>query len=666
MKKFGILRVWLLASLLLLFASACSDSNDESVNPGVNEEPKPTPDPDTELKEEFAIAVINSTPLSFEVSFTPTDGDKTYYWNCLTKADFEKYADEDAVISGAIDFLKQSAAAQQMAFEVFLKAGLRKGYQEWGWDTGIDPNSDYVVYCFGLATDGTVTTKLSKLDVRTPGVASEQCTFEIEVNEELTTASKLVLTVKPSNNTTRWYASVFEEEAYYEFCGSTPEGIPAYLKDQLWPELLEIYGAEMGYSTIYDVVRGATKVGEATAGPLPIYPNQNYYLFAVGVGVDGSCVTEPKVVPWTAPNVSDMQIQLNLLAKSDAHVEISLTPTSGMETYAYVTVRDEMLMVNGQMPDDETIIARCMEMTGEHAYPQLKTHSGGNKVEEYYLYPNTAYHTYAFGYAHDKDKGMIATTGLFSCKFTTDAARSYGDDAVGISVLKAYKDKLAVKFTPKADPMMTYYFDIMPEAEFQSAGGGYEAIVQHIQKGIKAYMDYAGVSEEAARVQFLNTDERTAERTGLKVGTAYRIYAVGMYADGTLSSSIATLKAETLSEMMPFEVQWTTYNTGTHKGAYCYLFIPTAQQRDVDMWYRAYKVDDTSLEALSDDELAEELRTGAEEKKTNYWSFKCEFTPYENMPIPFDYDNSVAYVYAVYFTKDGQHGPVVRTRYGKQ
>jgi len=662
MKKFGILWMGgLLASFLLLFASACSDSDDENLNPN------PVPEPDPEFKEEFTIEVINNTPLSFEVSFTPQDGDKTYYWNCLPKADFDSYADDEAVINGALDFLRQQAAASKMSLEALLRAGLRQGYQEWGWTTGIDPDSDYVVYCFGLEPEGTVTTLLSKLDVHTPAVPREDCTFEIEVNKELTTASKLVLTIKPSNNTTRWFASVFEEAAYYEYCGSKPEGIPSYLQEVLWPEILENYGADMGYSSIYDAVRGATKVGEATTSPVPIYPNQNYYLFVVGVGVDGSCVTDPKVEPWQAPNESDMEIRFSLLEKGADHVAISLSPNSYMETYAYVTVRDEMMMVDGKMPDDQTIIARCMEMVGENAYPQLKTSSGSYKVEEYYLHPNTAYHTYAFGYAADSEKGAIATTGLFSIPFTTDPAKSYGDNAIDISIVKQYKDKLAIKFTPKADPMMTYYFDILPEETYQNDGGNDEAIMKDIRTGIKAYMDTYDVSEEAARVQFLNVEERIPTREGLKAGTAYRIYAVGMYADGTLSSSIVSRKAETLGDLLKFEVEWSsfnyTYEQNTYKGAYCSLFIPTAQQSDVDMWYSAWKVDDPSLDSLSDDELAEELRKGAEEKKENYWAYQCSFTPNETISISFDYDTQTAYVYAVYFTKDGEHGPVVRTRY---
>lgn len=655
MRKIYFYWMSMLASFMLFVAPSCSSDSDEGTE---------TPPPSPELEEEFTIALLSNTPISFEVSFTPSDEAKTYYWQCLTKAEFDAVADEDSLIELTIDFLRQQAAANSMTLDALLAVGLKSGYQEWGWDENINPDSDYVVYCFGLNTDATVTTKLSKLEIHTTAVARETCDFEIIVNEE-TSASKLSLTIRPSNDTTRWYASVFEEAAYSEFCNGDPALIPAYLSDTLWPELLEDYGADLGYSSIRDVVQAATRVGEGSVNDIPVFPNQVYYLFAVGVGIDGSCTTDAKVERWQAPTDSNNTFTLSVISRSSDGASISITPTLVMESYAYVTVRDEQMMVNGAMPDDDAIIARCLEMTGDKAYPALRTYSGSGMDSPDYLFPGTAYTTYVFGCAEDSEKGIVATTSLFKCPFETLPAESYGDNAVDIRVLVRYKNKLSLALEP-ADDAMTYYYDILPEEIYQADGGNDDAIRKDIAKGISGYMEKYGVSEEAARIQFLNRGT-VNNTTGdiLTAGTAYRIYAVGMYADGSFSSSVVSVKVETLSEMLPFYVQWTEYEASPYKGAYCYVFVPQDQQSDVENWYFAYLIDDDSLESLTDEELADKLRQGGDEKLDNYSKMDGSYTPYVNQYISFDFDSQKAYAYAVYYTYDGGHGPVMRTSYGK-
>jgi len=648
---------FLLWSLMALFAlsAGCSDSDD----PQPDVPPTPTPTPTPELEKEFDLSVVEVTPVSCMLNIKAKNQLKTFWFNMLEKSEYDKYADEQAVIDGGLDWLRQIAASYGLSFEKMLEDNLfpnvaydynENGIFEWGYgydNNPLKPETQYVIYCFGLDIKGAVTTALSTVEFSTPAVGREDCTFTIEP-QNLTSTSFEVL-VTPSNEKTTYYYDVFTKDDYEQYCHSNKEEIPLFL-DKFIATGMEEQGISKAEAVARIVVQGPQH-----SDRFPASVNTTYYAFAIGIGVDGTYTTDPYVYEFKTPSESAMQIDFTLSGDgiTDDEITVSFHPTSIYETYAYVVVPDDEMMVGGTMPDDETLLKACL------ANPALRTNAGSMQLYCPNLVPDTAYTLYAFGYSENDEGGAMATTPLFKYPFKTDPRVNYGADAVKISLVKAFKDKLALKFEPKS-PYMAYYFDVLPESAYQQDGGNDEALKLDIEKGIQMIMDAQGLTRAEAIASCLNKGEAsatTADGNGkgiLQPETKYRVYAVGMYTDGSFSSPFVSEVFETLPTREPIEVlfQYNRLDDGIYVWAY-----PKEDIANLYYIIEHYETDTPSKYAsYTDEELLAELV-----KEENRWTYSI--VPNINLGYFPWYTGWVYYVYVVGVDADNEPGPITRERY---
>lgn len=649
---------------LFALSAGCSDSDDpqSDVPPTPTPTPTPTPGPDPtpELVKEFDLSVVEVTPVSCMLNIKAKDQTKTFWFNMLEKSEYDRYADEEAVIEGGLDWLRQIAANYGMSFEKMLEGNLfpnssygydENGVFEWGYgydNNPLKPETAYVVYCFGLDTKGKVTTALSKTEFSTLAVGREECTFTIEPQN--LTATSFELLVTPSNDETDYYYDVFTKEDYETYCHSNPAEIPDFLD-----RFIATGMTEQGITKAEAIARMVRR-GPQKSDRFPATVNSTYFAFAIGIGVDGTYTTDPYVLEFKTPAESDLKIDFALSGDGITDDEITITfyPTSVLETFAYIVVRDDEMMVDGQMPDDETLLKACIDN------PALKTNAGSIQLYVPNLLPETDYTLYAFGFSrNDEDNTVTATTQLFKYPFTTDPRVNYGDDAVTISLLKAFKDKLSLKFTPKS-PYMAYYFNIISEADYQQDGGTDEALMRDFEKNISMIMEALHLTRTEAIASCLRKEESTATTVDgsgkgmLTPGTAYRVYAVGMYADGSLSSSFVSEVFETLPVREPVEIQF-LYNR-MYDGIYIWAY-PKEDLAKLYYIIEHYETDTPSKYAsYTDEELLAELV-----KEENRYTY--QITPNTNLGFFPYFAGWVYYVYVVGLDANDEPGPVTRVRY---
>ena len=139
--------------LLLLLATALV---------GCKETPDVPPTPiDPVDQPDFVIEVNSITDTSVEFTITPEDEEMTYIAMMTTKEYFDEFEDDEAYISDDLLWLNNAAYEAGVDLSEYLKGVLKKGAISDTQDM-LDPETEYIVYAFGLSNNGIVTTSLYK------------------------------------------------------------------------------------------------------------------------------------------------------------------------------------------------------------------------------------------------------------------------------------------------------------------------------------------------------------------------------------------------------------------------------------------------------------------------------------------------------------------------
>ncbi len=120
------------------------------------------PDVDYGTLEPFNIASD-----SFEFSWTPADPNTRVMMNKMSAADFDLYTSDEEVIKSHLTSYYDQSVDKEWTFRYFIYFNTVIGGGE-GWMPSVSPESEWVVYCYGIdLVTGQPTTKLEVLRVTT-------------------------------------------------------------------------------------------------------------------------------------------------------------------------------------------------------------------------------------------------------------------------------------------------------------------------------------------------------------------------------------------------------------------------------------------------------------------------------------------------------------------
>ncbi len=587
----------------------------------------------------LTLTVDEITQSEAKLDIVASDQEAPFYYNIIEKSAFDTYEDEEEFLAADLSFLTQLAQQYDMTLTQLLAQELKSGNVEDWLYVGLSPNTAYYCYAYGITADAEVTTPVYKTEFTTLPVTAEDCTFEIQA-EELTAAT-MILKITPSNENTAYYYDLLDANVYESLCGSKPEGIPAVVS-----EMIQIGVNEYGL-TVQEAVARMTTVGEVTTDRFEnLLPSTTYFAFAIGVGVDGTITTPAKVEAITTP-AAENKFTINVVEVGADRVSIDIESESITESYAVITLPDDVVSDKS----DEEILDLITNQYSEELHSTI----GYMRYERIYLIPNTAYTAFVFGYVNGQP-----TTALNRITFTTTAPEFFGDlDFFRINPYKSSQECLWVSITPKRDDV-SFYFDILPEETYQANGGNDEAIKKDIEAGIALYMQTFDCDRHEAILHLLHQGYQSPEGgTGevLKPNTKYRIYAVGMYADGTLSTHIFSVEASTKGSFVPIEV--TVEPIAGYEDTYCNVwFYPDAASTSKYV-FRIF-VNDASHATLSDEELREVVLA-----HNNNLGFTVNFNTATSQGVKCDVPNDVLSIYCFTYDLDGNPSPVQRLSWTK-
>lgn len=119
-----------------------------------------------EEKAPFKVEITNISELYTGFVITPDDPTLSYNMFCEPKAVIDEYANDDAIAADDKIFFEELAAGYEMTLSELLSYFLITDVFE-DFNTGLLPDTEYVMYVYGMNTDGEKTTPMLKVYFKT-------------------------------------------------------------------------------------------------------------------------------------------------------------------------------------------------------------------------------------------------------------------------------------------------------------------------------------------------------------------------------------------------------------------------------------------------------------------------------------------------------------------
>ena len=581
---------------LLLFAAGCQEKP-QTQDP--DNKPVETVKPEDGKPIELGNFTVTLTSLhAGDVFFTiePEDKEMTYWYSLQVKEDMMETDEE--TIAADIEYFYSVAEYYGLTLQELLTDNLVAGDKEWMYNS-LSPRTEYVLYMYGVDTEGNALTDVDKLTFTTPAVGKVNCDFEIVVGDNVT-ANSFSITIVPSDDHVGYFYDVFPAAMYEEYCLSDPENVPAYIKEYISALAVEnkmtapaVVGAISNYGALtddFDLEDG-------------IQPANTYYVYAVGIGADGSATTDAKVISVTTGRAPMNTFEITVSSVQDDRASVYVIPTQQESYVALFELQEYMYDEQGNPLSDDEIIDVILAAQG--SYITNHVYSSTSSVSECPLIPNKNYWCLVFGYF-----GGEVTTPLTKVAFKTEPADPQDVEFI-ITVGETTTTTASVSFQPYLEPT-PHMFNYMPYSTYVEYGANDDAIKKFNDELVASLWNPAKMSREEWLSRALETKYNSWLIEGLEPNTKYVAYAIGMVPDGTYTTK-AFVKEFTTKELK--------------EGPQVEEILPSDSGKDVSMWFyldmdssvskfvMSHIVNDDTVYNMSDADLINYLK---EDHETTY------------------------------------------------
>ena len=174
--------------------------------------------------EPLSLKVNNIDATSVTISVTTLDEETTWIGQIVGKEWFEAYTEEQ-IFTEDLAYYHSMASEAEVSIEEYLAAILSRGSRSGIRMGGLDIESEYVVYIYGMNTLGEKTTSIYyEAFTTTPAYEGNDVTFDFEISVNRSIAS---ITVRPSHEGVAYYHNLSTREHFDAFGGD----IEALAKD---------------------------------------------------------------------------------------------------------------------------------------------------------------------------------------------------------------------------------------------------------------------------------------------------------------------------------------------------------------------------------------------------------------------------------------------------
>ena len=625
---------------LLAFGAVSCETPNEPVD-------KPTPEVKPEdgkpvVLEDFTVTLTALHSGDVSLNIEPENKEMKYWYSLQLPEDMPETDEE--ILAADLDYLKYVADYYGMSLSELLSTELKAGDLEWRYQ-GLEANTEYVLYMYGINIEGNALTSVNKLTFRTTKVMQLDCTFDILPGDNIT-ANSFSVTIIPSDDTVGYYYDVFPAWMYEEYCLSDAANIPAFMAEYI-PALATENNVTVPYA-VGAMSNFGTIAHDFTLDD-GIEANTSYFVCAIGIGADGTATTEATVVEikTAAPATNTFEVTQGYV--EDDRATFYVRPDHNESYVALFELKEYFLDENGQLISDQEIIDAIITSQGSKIGNNM--YSGTSTVSDCPMIPNKDYFCLVFGYF-----GGEVTTPLTKVEFRTKEADMVDADII-IPVAEVTTTEASVSFQPYVEPM-PHMFNVMPYSVYREYGRNEDAIKRFNDELIDSLWDPAKMSREEWLSRALETTYNSWRITDLEPNTQYIVYAVGMVPDGTYTTEVFFKEFKTKEVKEGPQVEEILFNKeGSTISAWFYIDDETA----VSKFAMSHIMNDATVYNMSDADLIAYLQ------QPNDTTYVNEVTNQTYFSI-FDYNyasGDVIYYAGAVYDPDGNY-TIIRTTYPQQ
>lgn len=433
------------------------------------------------------------------ISVDALDPETTWIGQIVGKEWFDGLT-EDGIFYEDLAYFRQMASDAEVSLEEYLASVLSKGSHSGIRMSGLDSESDYVVYVYGMSEYGVPTTSIyAETFTTTAPYEGNDVTYDIDVVCERTIAK---ISIRPSHEGVAYYNNVTTRE-HYEECGSdinalVEDVVNAALDNYLYWDYSEAEFYE--YNTSYLAEEYEFETTSAT----------DYVVFAFKWDETFKPLSEVSYKWFTSNEVkpSDNQLAMTIsnITQTTFFIETTTTNNDPYTIFAVPTEEIKKLMSDSQIFN---------YIITEYGAPALADNQcTGNEAGTFSgLQADTEYTVLLFGY-----EAGTRTTAMVKESIKTFAAGDVEACIYDVVVSDVTDRRAKVEITP-SDYSVWYYWNVYEASTTD------EEIKAHIDQTINSYYygDYSEFSwEEIAQ------GEVVSYLSQLRPETTYNIVVVPM------------------------------------------------------------------------------------------------------------------------------------------
>lgn len=595
----------------------------------------------------IVISGVTATGVTFSV--TTSEPDLTWIPMVTYKEGYEYWETADELFNSDMEYFRYLADINDQTLQEFLESMVAAGSLEDVYLDGLQPSTEYVLYAYGISTDGRRTTDIVSEPFTTedPYEGDITFTFEVEENDYI-----LEYSIIPSHTGVPYYYGIVTEAQLNGWKALYGNNIAtAIQKGEIDPSIEELmdYGMISGPSGYFDVF-GESDIVDW--GYYEMTANTKYIIFAARWNED--CILTGPVSTYehtsAAIGASDNQITLEISNVTQSSADATATVTND-DPYVIIPVRTSE--VEG-LTDDEVfayLVAGYDYIMSEYTFT-------GNKTRTYSrMRPDNDYTFFAFGY-----KAGTMTTDMKRVQIRTLPAGDPEDCTFGFHV-EPDVDNAWVEVTP-SDKGQYYHWFVCPSYYTVDDAKSYiRMIIEQVYEGdVPSYSSWELTLGDAATTVWDLYPE-----TEYKVSAIIVDYDSGEFLSEMFFSEAFTTPAKTYAAIS-FDMNYGPYyDLGELLKAGQTQFEPLLAEGDALMpievrtigecsafYYDIYANDLSDEEKYTDETFYAALEGGGCPYESSIFVVKYD-KPMTLAAVAYDYDGNPTRIYrdVLRFTQDG-------------
>lgn len=328
-----------------------------------------------------------------------------YVVRVVPKSVFEGFESDQALFDSDMEYFKKYSEDNGMSLKSVIEKNGGYGTKEYTFD-GLDPDTEYSIYSYGVLPDFTMATELSSEHFSTKTVEMSDCILGIELDLDDLVAN---VKVTPTDNNVYYYFNIIEPHYLIQYGNTTDERVKNYIANLLRQHVN--YGGTNQSFLDEKCFRGAQSFSYDKLTPVT-----EYLLFGVGMNEYGLFNTEVYTESFTTEqggNPADLTVEFEVSEVGPSGATVKAIPSDNFVLYHWdialedVTPEEEMQLLEDYATYNGKTLGQFlkeMAVRGVNSQPIL------------FLEPDTKYKIFYIGLKPD---GEPATDVVFNGEFTT-------------------------------------------------------------------------------------------------------------------------------------------------------------------------------------------------------------------------------------------------------